>query len=70
MKDEKPAASAIADAPKGSSDALHPSSFILHPLAQALADLGATEEDRPLLEGAARALAELGLGDDRCDKIP
>jgi glycosyltransferase involved in cell wall biosynthesis len=32
----------------------------LHPLAQALAELGATEDDQPLLEGVARALRELG----------
>jgi hypothetical protein len=30
-------------------------------IAESLAGLGATEDDRPLLEGAARALAELGI---------
>jgi glycosyltransferase involved in cell wall biosynthesis len=34
------------------------------PVAAALAELGASEDDRPLLEGAARALAELGLNGD------
>jgi len=42
-----------------SSFHLHPSSFILHLLAEALGEIGATEEDAPLLESAARALAEL-----------
>jgi glycosyltransferase involved in cell wall biosynthesis len=32
-------------------------------VAEALAELGATEDDRSLLEGAARAIAELGLRD-------
>lgn len=58
---EKPAAARIVGEPRERSDMLHPSSYTLHPLAQALTELGATEDDRPLLEGAARALAELGL---------
>jgi glycosyltransferase involved in cell wall biosynthesis len=38
---------------------LQPSAFLLHPLAESLAELGATEDDRFLLEPAARAAAEL-----------
>jgi glycosyltransferase involved in cell wall biosynthesis len=34
-------------------------------LADALAGLGATEDDRPLLEGAARAMVELGMTDEK-----
>jgi len=34
-------------------------------IATALAGLGATEDDRPLIEGVARAMAELGLTDEK-----
>ena len=40
-------------------DGLRTTDYGLAAIAEALAELGATENDAPLLEGAARAAAEL-----------
>jgi hypothetical protein len=47
----------VTSLPKSSN--VHRSSFIVHHVAEALAGMGATEDDLPLLEDAARAMAEL-----------
>jgi glycosyltransferase involved in cell wall biosynthesis len=50
------------------SSVLSPQSSVLSPqssaVAAALAGLGATEDDRSLLEGVSRAMAELGMAED------
>jgi hypothetical protein len=48
------------------NDQLSPQSSALSTaVAAALAGLGATEDDRPLIEDAARAMAELGMTDEK-----
>jgi glycosyltransferase involved in cell wall biosynthesis len=62
-KGPAPAGTGQAEPPAPSSGpGLRPSAFELQPVAAAIAELGATEDDHALLESAARALDELGLG--------